>query len=118
MKKNQIICRKLRNRRKIISKSNRNFRLVVFRSNKHIYAQVIDNSSGNVLACASSTEEKFKELYSKGSDVKAAKIIGEMISEKAIKAQVVEVVFDRGPYKYQGKIAALADAARQKGLVF
>jgi len=91
-------------------------RLAVFRSLNHIYAQVIDDRSGKTLATASTTE---KTLAGKtGGNVDAAKTIGKAIAERAIAAGVKAVAFDRGPYRYHGRVAALANAAREGGLSF
>lgn len=89
-------------------------RLAVFRSLKHIYAQVIDDSSGATLAAASSQE---KELKAKGN-ADGAKAVGAALAERAKKAGVSAVVFDRGGYRYHGRVAALADGARDGGLEF
>jgi large subunit ribosomal protein L18 len=87
-------------------------RLCVFRSNTFIYAQLIDDVSGKTLASADSRKEKA------GTGVEKAKTVGSVIAKKALDAKVTEVVFDRGGFKYQGSIAALADAAREAGLKF
>lgn len=91
-------------------------RLSVFRSSKHIYAQVIDDAKGLTLASASSLE---KDLRAKtGADVDAAKTVGKLLAERAVKNGVTEVVFDRGGYLYHGRVKALGDAAREAGLQF
>ncbi len=87
-------------------------RLCVFRSNTFIYTQLIDDVSGKTLASADSRKEKA------GTGVEKAKTVGSVIAKKALEAKVTEVVFDRGGFKYQGSIAALADAAREAGLKF
>lgn len=87
-------------------------RLCVFRSNAFIYAQLIDDVAGKTLASADSRKEKA------GTGVEKAKAVGSTIAKKALDAKVTEVVFDRGGFKYQGSIAALADAAREAGLKF
>ncbi len=89
-------------------------RLVVFRSNKHIEAQIIDDTKGNTLVSASSVQLKLKN----GGNIEAAAKVGEALAEKAKKAGISEVVFDRGGYQYHGRVAALADGARKGGLVF
>lgn len=89
-------------------------RLNVFRSNKHIFAQIIDDTKGITLASSSSLELKI----SNGSNVEAAKLVGKDIALKAKKASINKVVFDRGGYLYQGRVQALADAARENGLEF
>ena len=103
-----------RNRYALKKVSSGKLRLSVFRSSKHIYGQVIDDNEGRTLVSASSLN---KDL-SKGSNVEAAKVIGSLLAEKAIKEGISEVVFDRGGYKYHGRVKALADAAREKGLKF
>ena len=93
-------------------------RLSVFRSSKHIYAQVIDDTAGRTLAAASSMEKELREKLKTGADTAAAAEIGKLIAERAIKAGVKEVVFDRGGYLYHGRVKALADGAREGGLNF
>jgi large subunit ribosomal protein L18 len=93
-------------------------RLSVFRSSKHIYAQVIDDSDGKTLASASSLDKDLKGSLPKGSDLAAAKAVGKLVAERAAKAGVKDVVFDRGGYLYHGRVKALADAAREAGLNF
>ena len=90
-------------------------RLAVFRSNKHITAQVIDDRSGRTLAAASTTESGFEGL---GGNVAAATKVGQLVAERAKAAGITTVVFDRGGNLYHGRIAALADAAREGGLEF
>lgn len=87
-------------------------RLAVFRSNTFIYAQLIDDAAGKTIAAVDSRKEK------SGTGVEKAKAVGAAIAKKALDAKVSEVVFDRGGFKYQGSIAALADAAREAGLKF
>ena len=93
-------------------------RLAVFRSNNHMYAQVIDDSEGKTLVAASTVEKAVKSELEKTNDVDAAAYVGKVIAERAIAAGIKEVVFDRGGFIYQGKIKALADAAREAGLEF
>ena len=90
-------------------------RLNVFRSSQHIYAQIIDDVKGVTLAAASSTEKGFD---GSGGNVEAAKKVGLMIAEKAKAAGITDVVFDRGGYVYHGRVAALAEGAREGGLNF
>ncbi len=90
-------------------------RLNVLRSAQHIYAQVIDDVKGVTLAAASSTEKGFEGF---GGNVEAAKKVGQMIAEKAKAAGITDVVFDRGGYVYHGRVAALAEGAREGGLNF
>lgn len=93
-------------------------RFAVFRSNSHIYAQIIDDTLGNTLVSASTMENDVKSKISKTSDVEAAKVVGTEIAKKAIAKGISTVVFDRGGYIYQGKVMALAQAARDAGLQF
>ena len=90
-------------------------RLCVFRSEKHIYAQVIDDVAGKTLAAAASNEKGFEGM---GSNQEAAKKVGQMVAERAVKAGIETVVFDRGGYVYHGRVAALAEGAREGGLKF
>ncbi len=90
-------------------------RLSVFRSSKHIYAQVIDDEKGVTLASASSLE---KEGPKKGTDREAAATVGKLVADRAKKAGVEDVIFDRGGYLYHGRVRSLADAAREAGLKF
>ena len=93
-------------------------RLSVFRSNQHIYAQIIDDTVGNTLCAASSLDKDVAKDLEKTNDVAAASAVGAAIGKKAVDQGIKEVVFDRGGYIYQGKVQALADAAREAGLEF
>jgi large subunit ribosomal protein L18 len=93
-------------------------RLSVFRSSKHIYAQVIDDAKGQTIASASSMEKDMRGSLKTGADTAAAKAVGKLVAERAIKSGVKDVVFDRGSYLYHGRVKALADAARESGLNF
>ncbi len=93
-------------------------RLAVYRSTKHIYAQIIDDVKGVTIASAGSVEEALKAKLSHGGNIEASKEIGKLVAERAKKAGVSQVVFDRGGNLYHGRIAALADAAREAGLEF
>ena len=93
-------------------------RLAVFRSNMHIYAQIIDDTCGNTLVAASTVEKEIKAGLEKTNDIAAATAVGTAIAKKALDKGITEVVFDRGGFIYQGKIQALADAAREAGLQF
>ena len=93
-------------------------RLAVFRSNNHMYAQIIDDTVGNTLVSASTGQKDVKDQLEKTNDVAAAAYLGKVIAQKALDAGIKEVVFDRGGFIYQGKIQALADAAREAGLEF
>ncbi len=106
---------KLRNR---FSGTAERPRLAVFRSNNHMYAQIIDDTVGITLVAASTLEKEVKAEISKTNDVEAAAYLGTVIAKKALEKGITAVVFDRGGFIYQGKIAALADAAREAGLEF
>jgi large subunit ribosomal protein L18 len=93
-------------------------RLSVFRSNRYIYAQVIDDGSGKTLASASSIEKDLRSKFAAHSNAEAATEVGKLIAERAKAAGVSKVVFDRGGYRFHGRIKALADAAREAGLSF
>ena len=110
--------RKLRVRARLKTLPMERPRLTVNRTNRHIYAQVIDDQAGHTLAAASSLEEAFTSAKRIGADVDAAKEIGKMIAERAVKAGVTQIRFDRGGYIFHGRIAALAEGAREGGLVF
>ena len=93
-------------------------RLSVFRSNNHMYAQIIDDTVGNTLVSASTLQKDVKDGLAKTNNVEAAQKLGEVIAKKALDKGITNVVFDRGGFIYQGKIKALADAAREAGLQF
>ena len=93
-------------------------RLSVFRSGKHIYAQIIDDRKGLTLAAASSLDKDVKGKLKTGADKGAAAEVGKLIAQRAVAAGIKEVVFDRGGYIYHGRVAALANAAREGGLSF
>lgn len=93
-------------------------RLSVFRSSKQIYAQVIDDTAGHTVAAASSLEKDLRGNLKTGADTDAATAVGKLIAERAKEAGVDTVVFDRGAYRYHGRVKALAEAAREAGLNF
>ena len=93
-------------------------RLAVFRSNNHMYAQVIDDVAQKTLVSASTTQKDVKAELEKTNNVEAASYLGTVIAKRALEAGITQVVFDRGGFIYQGKVKALADAAREAGLVF
>ena len=93
-------------------------RLAVFRSNNHMYAQVIDDIAGNTLVSASTLEKDVKAELEKTNNVDAAAYLGTVIAKRALEKGIKTVVFDRGGFIYQGKVAALAEAAREAGLEF
>ena len=93
-------------------------RLCVYRSNKHIYAQIVDDDAQKTLASASTVEKSVKAELERTDDVAAAAYVGRVIGRRAVDLGIKEVVFDRGGYVYHGKVAALADGAREAGLDF
>ena len=93
-------------------------RLAVFRSNKHMYAQLIDDVAGVTIAAASTMEAEIAGKLESTSNIEAAQAVGEAIAKKAVEKGITEAVFDRGGYVYHGKVAALAEAAREAGLQF
>ena len=105
-----------RTRYQIRQKSNGRLRLSIYRSGKHMYAQIIDDSKSVTLVCASTVEKDLRKKT--GADKSAAKKIGALVAERAIKAGIKEVVFDRGGYLYHGRVKELAEAARESGLSF
>ena len=107
--------RRMRNR---FSGTTERPRLAVFRSNNHMYAQIIDDTVGNTLVAASTVEKDVKAELEKTNNVDAAAYLGTVIAKRALEKGITEVVFDRGGYIYQGKVAALAEAAREAGLTF
>jgi len=110
--------RKARVRRTLKKAANGRPRLSVFRSSKQIYAQVIDDLEGRTIASASTVEKDLRGSLKTGANVEAAAKIGQLVAERAKKAGVTSVVFDRGGYIYHGRVKALADAAREAGLEF
>jgi large subunit ribosomal protein L18 len=113
--------RQLRRRRHVRSKivgTTERPRLTVFRSSKHIYAQLIDDLHGVTLAAASSRAKESKTTLPYGGNIKAAQAVGTKIAEAAKSKGIAKVAFDRGHYRYHGRVKALADAARKGGLQF
>jgi len=109
--------RHLRIRTRVIGTAERP-RLAVFRSLNHIYAQVIDDTSGRTLAAVDSRAPDFRQKVKAGGNVAAAKIVGELLAERAKARGISQVVFDRSGARYHGKVKIFADAAREGGLVF
>jgi large subunit ribosomal protein L18 len=114
--KRRVQLRRRQHVRRNITGTAERPRLSVFRSSKHIYAQLIDDQSGITLAAASSAAKDAKLPY--GGNVKAAKDVGKKIAEAAKGKGIAKVAFDRGHYRYHGRVKALADAAREAGLQF
>lgn len=116
--KNEIRRRKHVRVRKKIAGTPARPRLCVFRSNMHIYAQVIDDSTGATLAAASTLDKDIKAKLPSGSTKDGAREVGDLVARRAIEKGFSEVVFDRSGYIYHGRVAALAEAAREAGLTF
>jgi large subunit ribosomal protein L18 len=110
--------RRSRVRRTLKANSGTKPRLSVHRSGKHIYAQVIDDAAGTTLAAASTLEKDLRGALKTGADKSAAAAVGKLVAERALKAGIDTVVFDRGGFLYHGRVKALADAAREGGLKF
>jgi large subunit ribosomal protein L18 len=117
-KSTPIQKRQARVRRALAARGNLRPRLSVFRSGKNIYAQVIDDAKGVTVAAASSLEKDFRTTKKTGADKAAAAVVGKLVAERALKAGIKDVVFDRGGYIYHGRVKALAEAAREGGLNF
>jgi large subunit ribosomal protein L18 len=122
IKQNELFARRQKRTRYKLKKNNHGrVRLTVFRSQRHIYAQIIDDTKGVTLASASTLDAETKATLPKadqGADVASAAAVGKAVAQRALKAGVKEVVFDRGGYIFHGRIKALADAAREAGLSF
>ncbi len=108
--------RRARTRLKLKARAAGRPRLCVFRSSRNIYAQIIEDGAGLTLASASSIDSVIRDEVASGATIEAASRIGSVIAERAIAAGITEVVFDRGGYRYHGRVKALADAAREGGL--
>jgi len=116
--KESIRKRAARVRRQLKKVAGDRLRLSVHRSSKHIYAQIIDDAKGHTVAFASTLEKDLKGSLKTGADQAAATAVGKLLAERAVKAGVNDVVFDRGAYIYHGRVKALAEAAREGGLSF
>jgi large subunit ribosomal protein L18 len=110
--------RKARVRRAVRARAYGKPRLSVFRSSKQIYAQIIDDAKGQTLVAASTIEKDHRTALKTGATIEAAKLVGKLIAERAAKAGIQQVVFDRGAYVYHGRVKALAEGARENGLKF
>jgi large subunit ribosomal protein L18 len=93
-------------------------RLSVFRSSRHIYAQIIDDHLGNILASASTMDKQIRETLKTGGNIDAAKEVGKLLADRAVEKKIETVAFDRGGFKFHGRVKALAEAAREGGLKF
>jgi large subunit ribosomal protein L18 len=114
----RFLRRERRNRRALKVRNRGRMRLSVFRSSRHIYVQVIDDGAGRTLVAASTLDPDLRGGLKTGADRAAAAAVGKLIAERARAAGVEQVVFDRGGYRYHGRVQALADAAREGGLAF
>jgi large subunit ribosomal protein L18 len=114
----RFLRRRRRTRSALRKRAQDRPRLSVFRSSKHIYAQLIDDGAGRTLATASTIDKGLREQIKTGADRSAAEQVGRLLAERAKAAGVEMVVFDRGGYRYHGRVKALADGARAAGLVF
>lgn len=109
--------RKRRVKRRVQTNTER-LRLTVFKSSKHIYAQIIDDKGGKTLAAESSLSSSFKEKMKNGGNVEAAVLVGSLLGDKAVKQGIKEIYYDRNGFIYAGRVKALADAVREKGVKF
>lgn len=114
----EVRLKKHRRMRNHLSGTAERPRLAVFRSNNHMYAQIIDDTVGNTLVAASTLEKDVKAELEKTNNIDAAAYLGKVIAKKALDKGITSVVYDRGGFIYQGKVKALADAAREAGLEF
>ena len=117
-KATELFARRQQRTRHALRKKSERARLSVFRSSQHIYAQVIDDTRGVTVAAASTLEKEVRGGIKTGANIDAAKAVGKAIAERAKKAGISAVVFDRGGYLFHGRVKALADAAREAGLSF
>lgn len=116
--KKLAVRRSSRTRYQLRQKSHGRLRLSVHRTGQHIYAQIIDDRAGKTLVAASSVEADSRKALKTGANKEAARTVGQLVAERAIKAGIKEVVFDRGSYLFHGRIKELAEAARKAGLSF
>lgn len=110
--------RRIRNRIKVRARSSGRPRLVVFRSNKNMFAQLLNDTDNTVITTASTVEKDFSKKSKSAANIEAAKVIGSMVAARAVALGIKDIVFDRGGYLYNGRVKALADAAREAGLNF
>jgi large subunit ribosomal protein L18 len=113
-----FLRRRARTRNRLRRRGAGRPRLSIFRSDKHIYAQIIDDGKQSTVAAASSLEKDLRAKLKSGSNKQAAGEVGRIIAERALAKGIKEVIFDRGGYRYHGRVKALADAAREGGLKF
>ncbi|MBI2877675.1 MAG: 50S ribosomal protein L18 [Candidatus Tectomicrobia bacterium] len=117
-RKDPRLIRKRRIRRKVLGTADRP-RLTIYKGNRHIYAQIIDDEKGHTLVAASTRGAEFRtRMPQGGKTIDAARMVGEILGEKALAQGIQQVVFDRDGFLYHGKVKALADAVRERGIVF
>jgi large subunit ribosomal protein L18 len=114
----ELRIKRHRRLRRQVGGSSERPRLCVFRSNVHIYAQVIDDTIGHTLVAASTVEQDISQLVGEQSKTAQAQAIGKLVAERALQAGITKIVFDRGGFRYHGRVKALAEAAREAGLSF
>ncbi|NJN66418.1 MAG: 50S ribosomal protein L18 [Chloroflexaceae bacterium] len=114
----ELRIRRHRRVRKRVEGSQERPRLSVFRSNVHLYVQVIDDEAGRTLVAASTMEKEVRQQVAGQSGILQAQTVGRILAERALEAGITQIVFDRGGFKYHGRVKALADAAREAGLSF
>lgn len=117
VKQRQRLKRHYRVRKQVFGTAQRP-RLSVFRSDKHVYCQLIDDLSGKTLLALSTLTAEVKKAVKSGGNIKAASLVGRQLAEKSIARKITQVVFDRGPFPYHGRLKALAESARKGGLKF
>lgn len=118
LSKEELRQKRHRRVRKTVAGTAEKPRLNVFRSLCNIYAQIIDDDAGNTLVAASTLDQDVKSAAKSGGDIEAAKVVGKLVAQRALEKGIASVVFDRGGYRYHGRVAALADGAREAGLKF
>lgn len=116
-KRAKRVRRHLHVRQRIVGTAERP-RLSVFRSLRHTYAQVIDDMEGRTLVSASTVSPEVKDEVKRGGNKEAARLVGKVVAQKAVEAGITEVAFDRGPYRYHGRVKEVAEGARESGLEF
>ena len=116
--KERLRINRKRRIKKNVQKNKDKLRLTVFRSAKHVYAQIIDDKAGKTLVAESTMSAAFREKMKKGGNTKAATLVGNLIGEKAVQQGIKEVCYDRNGFIYTGRIKALADGVREKGVKF
>jgi len=117
-KKRQARLRRHRRVRQVVTGSSERPRVSVFRSLSHIYAQVVDDVAGRTLVCASTLDGQIRGSCAGLSKTEAARVVGRVLAERALASGVTKVVFDRGGYRFHGRVQALAEGAREGGLAF